>query len=627
MASFVPGVATCYGNAPGEAPAHGGPPCYGIAQRGDPRCAGRSRYRIARRFPLRPQLLLLAAALLLTATEARAQISLIEGPPPPEVQDEVFEFLNAPEVLRIVGGTRLPTGTRIEGDVAILGGLAEIEGEILGRLTVVNGDLRLLEGSIVRGDILVIGGTLTGGEIAPPQASAVIYTHPLNYRAQAGRIVPIPDRNLAPTALGTDLGFGYTRLTLRAGESYNRVEGLPVMAGPIFRTSGSNPLALDAFAIWRSVNGLTLGDGDLGYSFTLRQGIGGRGALSLGASAYNEVASIESQGFSNVETSLSTFLLHKDLRDFYEREGWSAFLEAHPSRIPIRASLTLREEEHGTPPIRSPWSLRGGERPWRPLPLSAEGRVRTVELGLTLNTTDDEYRPSDGWWGEVKILRQTNGELRIPPSLPDDPDFVGLGAPEDPDPMGTFMKGTIDLRRYARVGPTSRLLLRAFAGNSLNGDPLPPQMQMAIGGEGSLPAYRRFSGDCGARSSARIAPVGEGEDPRQRVYPSYGCDGVLLFQAELQNSFPFSWNPLPESWENSEASSFFEVQPIWALTFNAGRGWAHGEVGNGHLRTDAPTRADVGVGLFLGGLGLYWSYPLSDREEGVNFFVRLQRRF
>jgi hypothetical protein len=50
-------------------------------------------------------------------------------------------------------------------------------------------------------------------------------------------------------------------------------------------------------------------------------------------------------------------------------------------------------------------------------------------------------------------------------------------------------------------------------------------------------------------------------------------------------------------------------------------------VGNGHPRIDSPTRADLGVGLFLGGLGLYWSYPLSNRAEGVNFFVRLQRRF
>lgn len=611
MALFVCGVPSAYGAAPGDPSARSGRFCHGVA----------------RRPPLLTSLALLALGLILTAGPAHAQISRIEGPPPPEVQEEIYDYLNAPEVLRIVGGTRIPAGTRIEGDVAILGGLAEIEGEVVGRLTVVNGDLRLLEGSIVGGEILVVGGAITGGETLPPQVPAVIYTHPLNYRAQAGRIVPVPERNLAPSSLGTDFGFGHTRLTLRAGGSYNRVEGLPVLVGPIVRTSGSNPLALDVFAIWRSVNGLTLGDDDLGYSFTLRQGIGGRGAFSLGATAYNEVTAIESQGFTNVETSLSTFLIHKDLRDFYEREGWSTFIEAHPSRIPLRASITFRDEEHLTPPIRSPWSLRGNERPWRPLPFSAEGRLRTLEFGLTLNTTDDAYRPSDGWWGEIRVLRQTSGQLRIPPSLPDDPDFAGLGVPEDPDPMGTFMKGTIDLRRYARVSPTSRLLLRAFAGNSLNGDPLPPQMQMAIGGEGSLPGYRRFSGDCGARSSARIAPLGEGEDPRQRVYPSYGCDGVLLFQAELQNSFPFSWNPLPESWENSEASSFFEVQPIWALTFNAGRGWAHGEVGNGHLRIDSPTRADVGVGFFLGGLGLYWSYPLSNREEGVNFFVRLQRRF
>jgi hypothetical protein len=44
-------------------------------------------------------------------------------------------------------------------------------------------------------------------------------------------------------------------------------------------------------------------------------------------------------------------------------------------------------------------------------------------------------------------------------------------------------------------------------------------------------------------------------------------------------------------------------------------------------RTDSPTRADIGVGIFFGPLGLYWSYPLNRRDQELNFFVRLQRRF
>jgi len=556
-----------------------------------------------------------------------AQTSVIEGAAPHEVQTEVFTFLNDPAVLRIPGGARIPAGTRIDGSVAILGGLAEVGGEITGRLVVVNGDLRLLPGSLVRGSITVLGGTLTVDSPASQGAEAVVYSLPVSYRARAGRIEATTGLGITPGVVGTDLGFGYTRLTLRSGTSYNRIEGLPVMIGPIIRTSSANPLSLDLFAIWRSVSGLTLGDGNLGYRFDLRQGIGGRGSFSIGASAYSEVVAIESQGFSNVESSLATFLLHEDLRDHYERMGWSTSLEAHPARLPLEGFITFREEEHKTPPIRAPWSLRGDERPWRPLSLSGEGRLRSVEAGITLNTRDDETNPSDGWWAEVRFLRQIDGELRLPSTSPDDPDLPGIASPESPSPLLPFMRGTIDLRRYARVGPTSLLLLRGFVGNSLNGNPLPPQYQMALGGEGSLPGYRRFSSDCGARSAARIAPIGEGEDPRQRVFPSYGCDGVLLFQVELQNSFPFSWNPLPESWENSEASSFFEFQPKWSLTFNAGRGWSQGEVGNGHPRGDSPNRSDVGVGFFLGGLGLHWSYPLVDREEGVNFFVRLQRRF
>lgn len=580
------------------------------------------RWNVMARTPL----FLIPLAILLSALPIGAQIPVIEGPPPPEVEEEVFDFLNSPEVLRIPGGARVPAGTRIDGDVAVLGGSAEIAGEVTGRLVVVNGDLLLLPGSMVLGSVLVLGGSVDAEGAATP-AELTVYTLPLRYRMRAGRVEPTSGGNLAPGFLGSDFGFGYARFGLRASESYNRVEGLPVLIGPMIRTSGSNPLSLDLFAIWRSVSGLSLGNGNLGYSLSVRQGIGGRGALSIGASAHDEVAAIESQGFTDLETSLSTFLLHTDLRDYYERKGWRASLDVHPSRIPLQGFIAVREEVHSTPPIRSPWSLRGDEVRWRPLPLAGEGRLRAVEAGILLNTSDDEDLPSDGWWAEARFIRQIGGELRIRPTLPDDPDFEGLASPEAPDPLLSFARGTIDVRRYARVGPTSRLLLRGFAGNSLNGDPLPPQFQMAIGGEGSLPGYRRFSGDCGARSAARIAPIGEGEDPRQRVFPSYGCDGVLLFQAELQNALNFSWNPLPTSWEDSEASSFFEFQPIWALTFNAGRGWAHGEVGNGHPRVDAPTRADLGAGIFLGGLGLYWSYPLVDREEGVNFFVRLQRRF
>jgi hypothetical protein len=44
-------------------------------------------------------------------------------------------------------------------------------------------------------------------------------------------------------------------------------------------------------------------------------------------------------------------------------------------------------------------------------------------------------------------------------------------------------------------------------------------------------------------------------------------------------------------------------------------------------RTDSPTRADLGFGVFAGPIGLYWAYPLNRGDRGMNFFVRLERRF
>jgi hypothetical protein len=76
-----------------------------------------------------------------------------------------------------------------------------------------------------------------------------------------------------------------------------------------------------------------------------------------------------------------------------------------------------------------------------------------------------------------------------------------------------------------------------------------------------------------------------------------------------------------------EFASLFELRPVWQIFFNVGRGWARGPLSSEFERINSPTRADVGLGLFLGPLGLYWAYPLNRREQKLNFFVRLQRRF
>jgi hypothetical protein len=67
-----------------------------------------------------------------------------------------------------------------------------------------------------------------------------------------------------------------------------------------------------------------------------------------------------------------------------------------------------------------------------------------------------------------------------------------------------------------------------------------------------------------------------------------------------------------------------EFSPTWTAFFNMGRGWTVDGLG------DTDTLMDLGVGLYLGDLGIYYAYPLNEDANGDrdgNFFIRLTRRF
>ncbi|MGD2069762.1 MAG: hypothetical protein PVI57_13910, partial [Gemmatimonadota bacterium] len=199
-----------------------------------------------------------------------------------------------------------------------------------------------------------------------------------------------------------------------------------------------------------------------------------------------------------------------------------------------------------------------------------------------------------------------------------------------------FTAALVDLRRYNRVGPASDLSFRLVYGGRLGAAPLPPQFEQALGGEGSLPGYRLFTADCGARRTTSLierVAYDEEEDPSQPVFPRYGCQRAMLFQVEYRSSFDISvdFGPSDEDeWdEDWDWYPVVDLTPSWAFFFNAGKAWDGADV----LRLDGfdedldDVLADVGLGVFLGDLGLYWAYPLTGDDRGVNFFIRLERRF
>lgn len=551
-----------------------------------------------------------AAGIALALQPLGGQEVVRERELPLEITGDVMALVNDPGTVLLEGDASIPGDRVIRGPVAVVGGTLTLLGRVDGDLIVLNGSLVLGEAGSVGGDVLVVGGDVNPGAEARVAGFVSVYARSLPLVREEGRLAP--RRETARDRPG--LVLGGSRLTIRTGRGYNRVEGLPILFGPVIRTSSRNPLRLDALAIFRTDSGFSLDD--LGYWVRLEQGVGGRGRWRLGGSAYSEVQPLEDRGLSDLEASLAAAVYHRDLRDHFLNEGWSAYLETRTPGAPVTARLTYRDEEHRFRQVGDPWTLLRSDATWRPLPLVATGTFRSLEAAVEVDNRNNEDDPTDGWYLRASVTRGLDAAWSVPSYALSD---SGPVVPQTPFPDDPTV-ARVDLRRYARVDPTSDLRLRLYFAGSLTEDPLPPQLQQALGGVGSLPGHRRFALDCGARQ----APVAVGDPADARlVYPRYGCDRTALIQAQYRNELNFNFGTGGGSdWDDWRWWPNVDLTVAWILFLDAGRGWSYSPGGS-----DTETLADVGAGITLGDLGLFWAYPMNGEDRRVNFFVRLQHRF
>ncbi|HEX8904345.1 MAG TPA: hypothetical protein VF771_05855 [Longimicrobiaceae bacterium] len=600
----------------------------------------------------------------------------------PAAARRVAAFFNDPRTLHLGADSNIPAGSSIRGNVAVLGGGITIAGRVEGDVVVINGDATLSDGGSISGSLTVVGGEIHRRGSASVGGEAIAYAERLDYLERGGRIyadlgeapadtagrvaVAEPDtvrdaerpwsEDTVPARVTRErerdrdddwdegwgvrrgrAGYGRADFIVATGQSYNRVEGLPITFGPLIETAGHNPLRLRAMGIFRTEAGPELGPERWGYEARLEQFFGGRGEFRVGGGIFRRIDPIEDWHLTKLENGLSTFFLHRDYRDHFEREGWTAFLAVTPRRSPFEGSLAFRSQNERSEPAGSPFTLFNNSDPWRPQPLAAHGRLTSLVLSGRVDTRSTAEDPASGWYLSGEVEQGLSSSLR-------QPDYQGLAAVgTSPVPVpapvtagtayGTFTSGTIDVRRYNRIGPWSRLNLRAIAGGSLDGSPLPPQRQHALGGEGSLPGFALFSVDCGARSDrvfradevARRAGTGVEATP---YFRNYGCERFALFQAEYRGdlSLHLRWNGDDdeeegenESWRHALRRGL-DTDFGWVLFADAGKGWAVGD-----LLNDTDTAVDVGAGILVGRLGIYGAVPVSTGGS-FNLFIRLSPR-
>ncbi|HUE77975.1 MAG TPA: polymer-forming cytoskeletal protein [Longimicrobiales bacterium] len=527
---------------------------------------------------------------------------------------------------RIDGEGTIPRAEVVRGDVVAQGGPLSVAGRVIGDLAMVGGDVIIANGGSVTGNVTVVGGQVRMEETGRVGGTITSYGTVGSGRWARDRERD-RDRDRGRWRGDGWSERGFSRLTLRTGSSYNRVEGLPVMFGPIIQTRGPNPLRMEALAIWRSEAGADLDTDRMGYQASIEQFLGGNRDVSLGGSVFSLVDPMDRWQVSDLETSLATVVFHEDFRDYFDRTGWSAFARAR-SMHGAEARIEFRAEEHTALAAADPWSLFNRSDTWRPQPLMAEGDVRTVRGSLTLDRRDDEDDPATGWYGRIALERPVGGRLVRPelmavtpaggPRYSDQP--VPATVPATEFDLG-FLTGFVDLRRYNPVGYRSQLNLRLAAGGSLQDAALPPQFQHALGGLGTLPGFDTFRVDCGARSAA-------GVHAGERYFPAYGCDRFALGQVEYRGTLSLDFGFGDPDWDDDWWGGVrVDLSPTWVVFLDAARGWAYDEPALGADR-DTGMLYDAGVGFLIEDVGIYAALPLNgDVAQEPRFFIRLGRRF
>jgi hypothetical protein len=408
----------------------------------------------------------------------------------------------------------------------------------------------------------------------------------------------------------------YVEMSISSGRTYNRVQGLPVYAGPIARrVLPWGTLIAETYGVVNIADKLRWDEDHVGYALRteLQLPVGGNRQVAIGGRFYDIMGPVENWQLSDGEVAVSTFLLHRDYRDYYGRHGATGYLSFQPNSF-IDLTLSYSDERWATRPVRDPFTLFRNGTAWRPNPAVDDGLYRLFDARAVIDTRNDESDPWAGWYVTMDLEQGAGHVVSFGPRG----DATVPFAPPGPAPVD-YLRGFLDARRYNRVGPSEQLNFRFVLGGWLGGDGLPLERSLSLGGAGSLPGFDfRTSGagpDVAACSTTPVAPPG---DPAQ-------CARVILGQVEFRHDLRVGLADLIRG---------FPLDGSWVLFSDVGRGWLIGAPDDGlHYRASAlpplsTYRVDAGIGVTLGPIGFYVAQPVTPwGTEGPRFVMRLTQRF
>ena len=576
---------------------------------------------------------LLALSLFVTSrltaqAPARTAARVADARLPRGVGHEVTDRWNAADTKRVRGPFTLAAADTLHGDLAILNGPAKIAGVVTGQVVVINADVSFEPTGNIGGDLTVVGGEVMNRTPASVRGNVRKWSARLRYTESGDHLEPVVETtDLARWrrwGRNNEVQGAWGDIFAASAHTYNRVEGLPLLVGPRFRSRhGDTRVTVEAFGIFRTGGEFSWEPLNLGHRIRAEVRQGHDAGYALGARLYDEVEPVERWALTDDEVGLASALFTRDFRDYYQRHGGGGYATLFGGR---QTSLTasLARERWDSRAARNPWSLFRANDQWRVNPLTDDGLINLVTVTGQLDTRNNIDRPRSGWLLKAEFERGSGILTKVAPTT--------LGTRSTVPGDVTYSRALFDVRRYNRLAPNTQLNLRAIAGGVLAGDQLPAQRRFSVSGADALPGYD-------FRSKTGLTDVGSCASGPDTAYTALGrpaqCDRFALFQAEWKTDFRFSFFSDQEEGGRTHwpFNRRFRAEGAWVIFMNTGRGWLIGDgdtglhFGKSNLPTLRSWRTDVGGGLDFGSFGVYIAQSVTDTDLRPNVFVRLGRRF
>lgn len=409
-----------------------------------------------------------------------------------------------------------------------------------------------------------------------------------------------------------------TGLQITSGKAYNRVEGLPIMMGPVFKgQAGGAIVRIGLLGIIRTAHSAHWDPGNLGHRATAEVRSAGRGGYSVGVESFDVVSPIERWQLPEPDAGLAAFFLKRDYLDYFGRHGGRLYASAFSGDV-AAIEVGYGAERWSSRDERDVSALFRGATGWRVNPDIDDGTVHLFDTRVSFDSRNAELNPWAGWYVDAEYEYGTGNLLsRATTSfVPSAPGRVSYG------------RAFFDIRKYNRISPTVQLNARFVIGGWLHGDPLPLERRFSVGGVGTIPGFdfRRtgIGTDVGQCSRSDAAPLAG--------RPAM-CERVALVQVEFRNELHSDLIDMFNRNGIRVRGAAFTVRPSAIAFVDAGRGWLVGDrlgtlrYPSGSLPPFDTFRTDLGLGLDLGVAGFYVAKAVSAQKEPANFFVRIHNRF